>query len=231
MAVPPPLPAPSQLEEVYLPDGSVAYIKKKSPEQSAAEANLANQAKSAESAKLSKKDKNSIAALDPSEAQALDAAHGPAIHESEVGRGHCSVCCPHGPKTTAGEPVQPCTHQDGPGDGGAHKPPSSKGKKSVSPPAPAMSHLEDPMATAAAEAGPGEAVAVAETGPGSKGGSNKLKKGMSGGGSAMSPEEEKMEDVRKLAAKQKAAAEQAGKCNGTGRDCRSVWTKLTWCSC
>jgi hypothetical protein len=71
------------------------------------------------------------------------------------------------------------------------------------------------MAAAAAEAGPGEAVAVAETGPGSKGGSNKLKKGMGGGGSAMSPEEEKMEDVRKLAAKQKAAAEQAGKFNGT----------------
>jgi hypothetical protein len=197
------LPAPSQLEELILPDGTVAYVKKRSPEEikaaEAARAAESEKAKAAESAKLSKKEKTSVAgSVSPeSVTTAHDAPRGPLLAESALGHGHCSVCCPSAPKTVAGEPVKACSHQDGPTDAASHKT-SSKLKKPVHTPPPAEE-------SAVSDATPGEA--MADVGPAGSTASSKLKKK---GGTVMSPEEEKMEDARKLAAKQKAAAEQAG---------------------
>lgn len=122
-----PLPAPHQLEEFIMPDGTVAYIKK-------ADRPIAG--KIDDPNKLKKADK-------PATINNLPGATGPGTiipdpAMSMMGYGHCSVCCPSAPKTMAGQPIQPCAHQDGPAvvvsglpGGSAAKPPAAKLSKPV----------------------------------------------------------------------------------------------------
>ncbi|WVF67946.1 hypothetical protein IAT40_002708 [Kwoniella sp. CBS 6097] len=141
-------------------------------------------------------------------------SHVPA--ESELGGGHCSVCCPHGPRTHGGVPIEPCEHQDGilgpmaKAPSGPAGPRSNKSAKGGKPPSAHSLGLP----AGAEPSGPGDEVNIdqvegdvvmgdqAKSGPPSK-----LTKGKKTG--SLSPEEEAMEDARKLAVRQKAAAEQA----------------------
>ncbi|WVQ95510.1 hypothetical protein IAU59_002607 [Kwoniella sp. CBS 9459] len=141
-------------------------------------------------------------------------SHVPA--ESELGQGHCSVCCPHGPRTHGGVPIEPCEHQDGILGPGAKAPSGPAGPRSNKSAKGGKVPSAHSLGLPAADdlAGPGEEVNIdhvegdvvmgdkAKSGPPSK-----LTKGKKT--ASLSPEEEAMEDARKLAVKQKAAAEQA----------------------
>ena len=144
--------------------------------------------------------------------------------------GHCAMCCPSAPRDASGRPIFPCAHQDGLSGPSAmdraqaaHA--STPGmaaskKKGESPGAPPTGPIADLPAGPGEEAG---ADVLDKPGPG------KLKKGKAPSAEGLSPEEEAMEEARKLAgelasltcprkrgvradfvAKQKAAAESAG---------------------
>ncbi|ORX41083.1 hypothetical protein BD324DRAFT_678476 [Kockovaella imperatae] len=106
-----------------------------------------------------------------------------AIHD--IGKMHCPMCCPSAPRDGMGRPLYHCVHQsDSPGPGPMdHAKPASMTKKT----APVPEAIPLPTGDDEAPRVPG-----------------KLKKGKA----ALGPEEE-LEDARKLATKQKAAAETA----------------------
>lgn len=169
----PTLPAPHQLEEFIMPDGTTVYIKK------------SERPKMEESIKTKKTEKIATPGGAPP---------GVPLNESAMGHGHCSVCCPSAPKTAAGQPVQSCAHQDGPvaavagtpAAGSAGKPPATKlTKPSTQPPA-------------AVVIPPGPDINVTDvsnidTDPAA------LSKGKKPAKTALAPEEQKMEDARSLA--------------------------------
>ncbi|ORY26571.1 hypothetical protein BCR39DRAFT_252911 [Naematelia encephala] len=177
------------LEEVTLPDGSRAYVRH-------------GTAPAAPSSTGNKKSKGGEAV------GATKEMHVPA--ESDLGRGHCAMCCPSAPRDAAGNPIFPCAHQAGVPGAAAAGPSSvapipqiagsSKGKDHATPNIAGSLNL------------PGEEVQIQEKETESvvkeKAPSNKLKKS-SAGSKGISPEEEALEDVKRLAVKQKAAAELA----------------------
>ncbi|WVQ70693.1 hypothetical protein IAR50_000215 [Cryptococcus sp. DSM 104548] len=138
-------------------------------------------------------------------------AHSHGTSESEMGRGHCSVCCPHGARLENQVPIEACEHQDGAlGDaipGTISKPATPsvpRSQKSIAPTSRASSvpptehpHYQD-------EVDPSEMHDGKARNPSVAGG---LSKGIKT--PTLSPEEEALEDARRLAVKQKAAAEQA----------------------
>ncbi|OCF45693.1 hypothetical protein I317_00596 [Kwoniella heveanensis CBS 569] len=217
------------LTEVILPDGRTAYI----PSRPVSQANVPASGAAADPAANAppppgarppstlKKGKPSTAGgaevVDETTVKDKEKTTTGVPAESEVGRGHCSVCCPHGPRTHGGVPIEPCEHQDGilgpmaKAPSGPAGPRSNKSAKGSGKP-PSAHSLGLPAA--GEPAGPGDEVNIdqvegdvvmgdkAKSGPPSK-----LTKGKKTG--SLSPEEEAMEDARKLAVKQKAAAEQA----------------------
>ena len=200
------------LEEIVLPDGSRAYIRKgTAPAPTAAPSVLApppaaisaGPSTAAAPATLSKKDKQKeqIDAM----AAPNTGGHTHTSTESQMGMGHCAMCCPSGPKDASGRPIYPCAHQNGlsgpsamdraqvahAGDPANPAAPAAGGKKK---PAPSAAPLPDLP-------GGNETVVVQENvqpslDTGNAGG-GKLKKGK--GPAALSNEEEAMEDARKLA--------------------------------
>nr|XP_019051135.1 hypothetical protein I302_01584 [Kwoniella bestiolae CBS 10118]OCF30065.1 hypothetical protein I302_01584 [Kwoniella bestiolae CBS 10118] len=216
-----PSPAPLTMEEVVLPDGRTAYIPSRpasktpsAPKETHVSDGLgAAPPPPGDRPSTGKKDKSSTSAADKDKTSTVqkDTTHTGIPAESEVGRGHCSVCCPHGPRAVGGVPIEPCEHQDGILGQAAKQhtaptgPRSNKSAKLAKPTPPGSLGL--PQETEAV-GGPGEEVnmgdAVAGSGGAPKsGGPSKGSKGSKGG------PEDAMEDARKLAAKQKAAAEQA----------------------
>jgi hypothetical protein len=183
-----PLPAPHQLEEVILPDGSVAYIKK------------ADKAKVDESSKLKKTDKTSATA-------ATGAPSGIPMNESAMGHGHCSVCCPSAPKTNMGQPVQPCAHQDGPTVVAPGGPPgvgaNKPGAANITKPAPGGTTVVTPAPAAVPDVNVTDVNNIGSgpedtAGQGKKGGKPIPVPIPGGAGPAMSGEQ-KMEEARNLA--------------------------------
>nr|XP_018259656.1 uncharacterized protein I303_07724 [Kwoniella dejecticola CBS 10117]OBR81814.1 hypothetical protein I303_07724 [Kwoniella dejecticola CBS 10117] len=213
-------PVPMTMEEVVLPDGRTAYIPSRPASQAAAPlpadtgippplADRPSTGKKGKSTASDEKDKEKVTSSSPPQ---KDTTHTGIPAESEVGRGHCSVCCPNGPRAVAGVPIEPCEHQGGILGQAAkqHSAPtgprtnkSASQKLSKTPP-------NQPGSLGLPEAenvgGPGQEVDMGDvvgpppTGP---------KPSSKGGKSQKSNPEEAMEDARKLAAKQKAAAEQA----------------------
>ncbi|KAK6906657.1 hypothetical protein I203_100644 [Kwoniella mangroviensis CBS 8507] len=216
-----PTPAPMTMEEVVLPDGRKAYIPSRPASQAASAPKDAAPPTGLGSAppppgdrpSTGKKDKSSISAADKEKGSIAqkDTTHTGIPAESEVGRGHCSVCCPHGPRAVGGVPIEPCEHQDGILGQAAKQhtaptgPRSNKSAKIIKPTPPGSLGL--PPETEAV-GGPGDEVQMGDVvGSGDKpksGPPSKLSKSQK----SDSPEDA-MEDARKLAAKQKAAAEQA----------------------
>lgn len=101
------------LEPVILSDGRTAYLLPAPPP--AGEAG-----RESDGAAAGKKDKLSKP-LGESNAANIPSATGPpgSTHvaslpaaESELGRGHCSVCCPSAPRDNLAAPVEPCVHLD-----------------------------------------------------------------------------------------------------------------------
>ncbi|WRT70644.1 uncharacterized protein IL334_007642 [Kwoniella shivajii] len=212
------------LEPVVLPDGQIAYIPSRpashvgGPKESAladgsAPPSLGDRPSTGKKGKSSGggEEKDKTASIQK------DTTHTGIPAESEVGRGHCSVCCPNGPRAVGGVPIEPCEHQDGIlGQAGKQHIPSTaptgprsnkSGKLNKPPPAGSLG-----LPTEDVIGGPGEEVNIGDvagdvfvgdrpkSGPPSK---------LSKGKKSTTPEEEAMEDARKLAQKQKAAAEQA----------------------
>ncbi|WVQ86046.1 hypothetical protein IAT38_008214 [Cryptococcus sp. DSM 104549] len=150
-------------------------------------------------------------AKDPKAPGAASAASGHGPHEP-----HCSVCCPHGARLPQGVPIEACAHQDGPlgaiATGGKPATPSgprSQQKSGGNPSRPpSVQRVHTPEAEGAGE---GEAMMMGDGAPGSGTKSapgSKLSKGKKAPSEVMTPEDA-MEDARKLAVRQKAAAEQA----------------------
>ena len=232
-AVPMPTAKPADipiLEEIVLPDGTRAYVRSGSapslaPMPAGGMTGLPNIAAAAPST-LSKKDK-SKEKVDITADTALPGALGHIPAESEMGRGHCMMCCPTAPHDASGRPIFPCAHQDGvagpsamdraqaaslsapgaaalPGAhalGGSSGGERKKGDKVVVPPS-GMPDIPLP---------PGDEVAINQEnvgmmppfeGPGSGLGGGKLKKGKGPAGGDLSPEDA-MEDARKLAGESK----------------------------
>jgi hypothetical protein len=221
------------LEEVVLPDGTIAYVRSGTapslaPMPAGGSAGMPN-IPAAGANNGSKKDKSKEnVGITADTALPGVLPHIPA--ESEVGKGHCMMCCPTAPHDASGRPIFPCAHQDGiagpspmdraqaasasaPGAPGAPGSGSGGGKKKsdkvVSPP-PGLPDIPLPLGEEVAinheNVGglpPAEALPlVSGSGSGSGGGKLKKGKGPVGGGSAggaFSPEEEAMEDARKLA--------------------------------
>lgn len=232
-----PLPAPHQLEEFIMPDGTVASVKKgtkagaptSAPAAGAGAPGPAGPAASAHAnAGTAKADKGKApAAASPpglAGASGTAAAHPAALNESAMSHGHCSVCCPSAPKTTAGKPVEPCADQEGPiavsapgapATASSNKPTPNKLTKpggSVPPPG------SGPASGPSGPAGPAEPVmptgmantATAPAGPSAAGPPNKLTKGK--GKADLTPEEQKMEDARNLASESLEAVAESGQC-------------------
>jgi hypothetical protein len=82
-----------ELEEMILPDGTRAFIRR-DPD--------------AKKGKSTEKTKTTTTTTTTGPAQ------HPVLAESALAHGHCSVCCPSAPKTSHGVPIEPCAHQDGP---------------------------------------------------------------------------------------------------------------------
>ncbi|WVN89721.1 uncharacterized protein L203_104951 [Cryptococcus depauperatus CBS 7841] len=234
------------LEPVTLPDGTTAYIKSALPSVVGApshhgahhDAPFAHAGADGatlipppgarppstlrKSAPGSERDISIMEAADAPKSQADHAANVHTPAESELGKGHCSVCCPHGARLPSGIPIEACAHQDG---ALGEAVPGGLGSRAATPSGPrshqSVGKLSKPpsMATHVTPdfedlPGHGEELYLADhpvdesiksaMPPGTPG---KLSKGH--GTPSLSPEEEAMEDARKLAAKQKAAAEQA----------------------
>jgi hypothetical protein len=174
-------PVPETLEEVILPDGRTAYVR---PAPSAGSV-AGKKGKFTEDPNASTKTK----------------VTGGVPAESDMGRGHCSVCCPTAPRTTQGVPIDSCAHQDGPlGPTAPAGPSSTKTKTKINQPN-VPGGRPSPPDTGLLNL-PGEtAIAVEEERTTAPDGSNKLKKKITAGPPAMplSNEEKAMEDARTLA--------------------------------
>ncbi|TYJ54390.1 hypothetical protein B9479_004978 [Cryptococcus floricola] len=141
-------------------------------------------------------------------------SHGPS--ESDLGRGHCSVCCPHGARLENKIPIEACEHQNGAlGDaipGMTSKPGTPSGPRSHRSIAPTIRALSAQSAHTPAsehphhhdEVDPFDMHDGTAREPSVGGGLSKGRKTPT-----LSLEEEALEDARRLAVKQKAAAEQA----------------------
>ncbi|WWD20657.1 hypothetical protein CI109_105133 [Kwoniella shandongensis] len=224
-SVAPVAPSVPILEEIVLPDGRTAYVQSRPSSSKAADQSAPPPPGAQQPGKLKKGKGGSGAAKEGPSASLHDAntqIHVPA--ELEMGKGHCSVCCPHG--IQKGVPAEPCGHQDGQHNAAPAAPQASGSGAQMSGPRtqkpnnklsrpPSVRPLGLPEAEGIS--GPGEEVALEHDGGAFEAGasagakkadpSNKLTKGKKGGN--LTPEEEAMEDARKLAVKQKAAAEQA----------------------
>ncbi|WVR08584.1 hypothetical protein IAU60_005639 [Kwoniella sp. DSM 27419] len=195
------------MQEVMLPDGRTAYIP--TPAGSVVGDTNSGPPAGARPPNGIKNGKDAVLT-----AAQKDSASAHIATESELGKGHCSVCCPNGPRTHAGKPIEPCEHQDGILNPMANIPTVAPGSKSalggkitkLAPPhslgLPGSVHPAEPGNVPNAESMEVEV----KTGDANKS-PGKLAKGKKA--SSVSPEESAMEDAKKLAIKQKAAAEQA----------------------
>lgn len=181
---------PETLEEVILPDGRTAYVRP-SP---AVGATSGPSKKGKITEDLNTSTKTKVTSGVPA--------------ESDMGRGHCSTCCPSAPRTAHGVPIDACAHQDGPLGAtpptGPAGPGSIKNKTKINQPA-VPGGRPSPPATGLLNL-PGEtAVAVGEERTTMPDGSNKLKKKVTAGPLAMpmSNEEKAVEEARTLASTSK----------------------------
>lgn len=183
------------LHEILLPDGTKAYIRR-GPAPATTSAALPGPAAvsmpSASPATLSKKDKQKEKVDNSADIGASSQTHIPA--ESEMGKGHCMMCCPTAPRDASGRLIYPCAHQDGlAGPSAMDRAQAAAGhdkgkKKAASPP---------PVVAADIPLPPGGETVVVEASE--KPAPNKLVKGGKAGPSGVSPEEMAMDDARKLA--------------------------------
>lgn len=188
------------LDEIILPDGTKAYIRRGTAP--AAPASVPVPAPAAVTmptpapATLSKKDKSKEKIDTTADVGATSHTHIPT--ESEMGRGHCSMCCPSAPRDASGRPIYPCAHQDGLSgpsamDRAQAAAGNDKGKNKKGTP-PAVSAMDIPLPPG------GDTNTVVVDATDKPAGGNKLVKGGGGkGGSGASPEEMAMDDARKLA--------------------------------
>lgn len=137
-----------------------------------------------------------------------DGATNRAPAESELGKGHCSVCCPHGARLPTGIPIEACAHQNGalgetvPGASSKLATPSGpRSQRSIGrlgrPPSIHRITTPEGSVTGGEEDVKEAILADGSTGPDPTITPNRLAKKRKT--PSLTPEEEAMEDVRKLA--------------------------------
>lgn len=162
-----------ELEPVILPDGTTAYIRKPLPAETAPSIGSGKKGKSSNGLQQPLNENASIGNIPQLPQQ---------LAESQLGHGHCSVCCPSAPRNREGVPVEACSHQDGV----PVKENQSKKLKKTSVTSPA-GPLDLPGEEVAAPIGTEAEIPASAKAPSSKGKSKKVQ-----------PEDE-MDDVKRLA--------------------------------
>lgn len=232
---------PAVLEEVLLPDGRTAYIKSStsttadpnpdtllfghvaarrvvSPSDYVGSPSMPPPPPGARPPSTLKKPSSAISADETELASASvtpkslnEGATNRAPAESELGKGHCSVCCPHGARLPTGVPIEACAHQNGalgeavPGTSSKLATPSGqRSQRSIGRPGrpPSIHRITTPdgSATGEEEDIPFEQEGILADGSTSSDPTitpNKLATKRKTPN--LTPEEEAMEDVRKLA--------------------------------
>ena len=189
------------LHKIILPDGTPAYVS--DPNAFTPPGSITGSKKSkARSVEDPRGVSSDTASGPPTGAGGVSGAT-PRGAESILGQGHCSVCCPHGPKP--GVVVEPCEHQPSNSASVPARPPSlapSARQSKTKTPAPSVRPLglpgeEDSPGVSRAEEG--ELADTGGVGAPTPNGSNKLKKTPKSVHSQQSNPEDQMDEARRIA--------------------------------